>query len=79
MKRALNSISGRFSPFLFNGIMFSTGGYSAEYGQALSSVLELKTPALFDEDIVSVNLLNVGVGGGITRRNSRNAFSGAVN
>ena len=30
---------GRFSPFLFSGISFSTGGYSAEYGEALSSVL----------------------------------------
>ena len=30
---------GRYSPFLFKGISFSTGGYSAEYGQALSSVL----------------------------------------
>jgi hypothetical protein len=28
---------GRYSPFLFDGITFSTGGYSAEYGQALSS------------------------------------------
>ncbi|HMQ45785.1 MAG TPA: carboxypeptidase-like regulatory domain-containing protein, partial [Mariniflexile sp.] len=27
---------GRFSPFLFDGITFSTGGYSAEFGQALS-------------------------------------------
>ena len=27
---------GRYSPFLFDGITFSTGGYSAEYGQALS-------------------------------------------
>ena len=26
---------GRFSPFLFDGITFSTGGYSAEYGDAL--------------------------------------------
>ena len=32
---------GRFSPFLFSGISFSTGGYSAEYGEALSSVLLL--------------------------------------
>ena len=30
---------GRFSPFLFKGITFSLGGYDAEYGQALSSVL----------------------------------------
>ena len=34
---------GRYSPFLFKGITFSTGGYSAEYGQALSSLLLLNT------------------------------------
>jgi outer membrane cobalamin receptor len=28
---------GRFLPFMFKGTSFSTGGYSAEYGQALSS------------------------------------------
>jgi hypothetical protein len=30
---------GRFSPSLFKGTVFSTGGYSALYGQALSSAL----------------------------------------
>ncbi|HSC36693.1 MAG TPA: TonB-dependent receptor, partial [Chitinophagaceae bacterium] len=34
---------GRFSPFLFKGTVFSTGGYSALYGQALSSVLLLES------------------------------------
>ena len=34
---------GRFSPFLFSGANFSTGGYSAEFGDALSSVLLLPT------------------------------------
>ncbi|NQX78263.1 TonB-dependent receptor [Gilvibacter sp.] len=34
---------GRYSPFLFDGITFSTGGYSAEFGQGLSSVLLLNT------------------------------------
>nr|WP_320154143.1 TonB-dependent receptor [uncultured Draconibacterium sp.] len=29
---------GRFAPSLFSGVQFNTGGYSAEYGQALSSV-----------------------------------------
>ena len=66
---------GRFSPFMFNGIMFSTGGYSAEYGQALSSVLELKTPGLFDEDITSLMLMNLGLGLSHTRRNLRSAYS----
>ncbi|MEM7040136.1 MAG: carboxypeptidase-like regulatory domain-containing protein, partial [Bacteroidota bacterium] len=29
----------RFNPFLFKGTFFSTGGYSARYGQAMSSAL----------------------------------------
>ncbi|HKK38992.1 MAG TPA: TonB-dependent receptor [Cryomorphaceae bacterium] len=33
----------RFSPVLFKGTFFSTGGYSAEFGDALSSVLSLET------------------------------------
>ncbi|GAB3999132.1 TonB-dependent receptor [Spirosoma daeguense] len=34
---------GRFTPGMFKGTSFSTGGYSAQYGQALSSVLLLET------------------------------------
>lgn len=34
---------GRFSPSLFSGVQFNSGGYSAEYGQALSSVLNLNS------------------------------------
>src|SRR5690606_30429357 len=34
---------GRFNPFLFSGTLFSSGGYSALYGQALSSVLILES------------------------------------
>ncbi len=33
----------RFSPMMFKGASFSTGGYSAEYGQGLSSALILNT------------------------------------
>lgn len=33
----------RFSPYLFKGIIFNTGGYSALYGQALSSAVILET------------------------------------
>jgi hypothetical protein len=36
-------VRGRFSPMLFRGTVFSTGGYSAEYGQALSAVLLLNS------------------------------------
>lgn len=34
---------GRFSPLLFKGTHFSSGGYSAQYGQAMSSALTLET------------------------------------
>ncbi len=53
---------GRFSPLLFDGLLFSTGGYSAEYGQALSSIVALKTLGLESEDKGSLNLMSVGAG-----------------
>ncbi|WP_234736923.1 TonB-dependent receptor [Tellurirhabdus bombi] len=52
----------RFSPFLFKGTSFSTGGYSAQYGQALSSVLSLSTKdKAEDNDGVSIGLNASGV------------------
>jgi hypothetical protein len=39
---------GRFDPFMFSGTLFSTGGYSAQYGQALSSILVMKSKGLAD-------------------------------
>lgn len=58
----------RFSPFLFNGITFSTGGYSAEYGEALSSVLTLQT---IDEPVqnqTDISFMTVGLGLGNTQK-----------
>ena len=51
---------GRFSPFLFKGTLFSTGAYSAEYGQALSSALILNTEDLAAESITGISLMSVG-------------------
>lgn len=59
---------GRFSPILFNGSVFSTGGYSAEYGQALSSVVSLNTVALEPESKSSVSLISVGLQGSTAKR-----------
>jgi len=53
---------GRFSPFLFKGTVFSSGGYSAEYGQALSSALILQTDGMPTEDLTSLSLMAVGLG-----------------
>ncbi|MES2747806.1 MAG: TonB-dependent receptor [Bacteroidota bacterium] len=53
---------GRFSPFLFSGISFSTGGYSAEYGEALSSVLLLNTTDEATEEKTDISFMTVGLG-----------------
>ena len=53
---------GRFSPFLFKGTIFSTGGYSAEYGQALSSALILNSTDLADQTTSSISLMSIGGG-----------------
>lgn len=50
----------RFSPFMFKGTLFSTGGYSAEYGQALSSALILQTEDLAPKTNTGLSLMSVG-------------------
>ena len=40
---------GRFEPFDFQGTAFSQGGYSAQYGQALSAIIDLKTWSRFGD------------------------------
>lgn len=57
---------GRFSPFLFKGVTFSTGGYSAEYGQALSSVLLMNTTDVPEQEQTDVQLMSLGGGLGHT-------------
>ncbi|WP_321995842.1 TonB-dependent receptor [Draconibacterium orientale] len=59
---------GRFSPILFNGSVFSTGGYSAEYGQALSSIVALNTVALEPETKSNISVLSVGLQGSHAKR-----------
>lgn len=66
---------GRFSPFLFKGISFSTGGYSAEYGQALSSVLLLNSIDEPDQEQTNLSFMTVGLGLGHTQKWSMSSFS----
>lgn len=47
---------GRFSPFLFSGTQFTSGGYSALYGQALSAVLSLESIDLPERSELQVGL-----------------------
>jgi CarboxypepD_reg-like domain/TonB-dependent Receptor Plug Domain len=66
---------GRYSPFLFDGITFSTGGYSAEYGQALSSVLLLNTIDEPDQEKTEIALMTVGGGLGNTQKWENSSLS----
>jgi membrane-bound inhibitor of C-type lysozyme len=66
---------GRFSPFLFSGISFSTGGYSAEYGEALSSVLLLNTIDEPDQNKTDISLMTVGLGLSNTQKWKKSSLS----
>jgi len=56
------AVRGRFNPFLFKGTVFNTGGYSAEYGQALSSVLLLNTKGFDSKERIDISLMTIGAG-----------------
>lgn len=66
---------GRFSPFLFKGMTFSTGGYSAEYGEALSSVLLLNTVDEPAQEQTEVSIMTVGGGVGHTEKWEKSSLS----
>jgi vitamin B12 transporter len=73
---------GRFSPFLFKGISFSTGGYSAQYGQAMSSALILESQDLPDKTSTNVGIMSVGASLGHTKKwknTSLSVFGGYTN
>lgn len=66
---------GRFAPSLFSGVMFSSVGYSAEYGQALSSVLTLNSNDLAAEDVTGISLMSIGGEANTTQRLKNLSFS----
>jgi hypothetical protein len=70
---------GRFSPFMFSGTLFSSGGYSAEYGQALSSALILNTNDMPERSLASISLMTVGLGGSYTKRWKNTSLSFMAN
>ncbi len=51
---------GRFLPFMFKGTSFSTGGYSSEFGQALSSALALDSKDEDESTRTDIGVLSVG-------------------
>jgi vitamin B12 transporter len=67
---------GRFSPFLFKGTVFTTGGYSALYGQALSSALLLESIDLPERSEVdaSISPLIAGIGTQQLAKNKKSSY-----
>lgn len=69
---------GRFLPFMFKGTSFSTGGYSAEYGQALSSALVLNSKDIAEMNQTDIGILSVGADVAHTQVWDRASLSGKV-
>jgi vitamin B12 transporter len=72
---------GRFSPFIFKGTVFSTGGYSALYGQALSSALILESIDLPDQSSANLGVSVIGLSGGYQHldKNKKYSVGGSYN
>lgn len=69
---------GRFLPFMFKGTSFSTGGYSAEYGQALSSALVLNSKDIAEMNQTDIGILSVGADVAHTQVWNRASITGKV-
>lgn len=69
----------RFSSNLFKGTFFSTGGYSAEYGQALSSALSLNTIDMPLRNQGDISVMSVGGGYTQTLVGKNNALTASAN
>jgi hypothetical protein len=69
----------RLNPFLFKGVLFNTGGYSALYGQALSSALILETIDLPQQSEASLHVFPSSVGAGFQQLSKNKRSSYGVN
>ncbi len=68
----------RFSPFMFKGMSFSTGGYSAEYGQALSSALILQSKDVAENNRTDLSIMSVGGDISTTRAFKNGSLAGKI-
>jgi vitamin B12 transporter len=70
---------GRFSPFIFKGTVFSAGGYSALYGQALSSALILESIDFPDRSSANISVSPIGGSVGLQKLAKKKNFSWGLN
>ncbi|MBC8153487.1 MAG: TonB-dependent receptor [Bacteroidetes bacterium] len=65
----------RFAPGMFKGTFFSTGGYSAQYGQALSSALVLETEDQPVQSSTELTISPIMAGVGVERLSADKSVS----
>jgi hypothetical protein len=70
---------GRFSPSIFKGTVFSAGGYSALYGQALSSALILESIDLPDQSSADFGISPIGGSAGFQKLSKNKNASWGLN
>lgn len=68
-------VRGRYSPFLFKGVSFSTGGYDAQFGQALSGVLDMNTNDDPNQTETNLSFMSIGLGVAHTKKNDKSSVS----
>ncbi|TAN18490.1 MAG: TonB-dependent receptor [Chitinophagaceae bacterium] len=71
---------GRFNPFLFSGTLFSSGGYSAQYGGAMSAAVILTSDDLPQRSSATLGISSVGLSGGIDQlsKNKKASYGGDI-
>jgi hypothetical protein len=67
---------GRFNQFIFKGTVFSAGGHSALYGQALSSAVILETIDLPERSSANINASSIGIGASVQQlaKNKKSSY-----
>jgi len=70
----------RLNPILFKGILFSSGGYSATYGQAMSSALILESADLPEKSSAYFSVFSANQSAGMQKlaRNGRSSYGVTV-
>jgi hypothetical protein len=66
----------RFGAFQYQGVSFSSGGYSARYGQALSGVLELNTVDLPEKSNVNLGINMGGIYASAVKKWKKSSIEG---
>jgi hypothetical protein len=73
------SVRSRLTPDLFSGVSLYAGGYSAQYGNALSGILQLNT--LSSDELTSkvdLNLNTTGVEASLIHKGKKGAYRGNI-